>query len=69
MREDLLLPLVGKESRSIIELPLVVVVGGVDITHLFLEGGGVRLGGVLVPEPILLMELGGGQKSHLQCGF
>ena len=61
VRDDLLVePLVGKVSRSIIELPLeVLVVGGVDITHLFLAGGGVRVGGDLLPEPSLLIELGG----------
>jgi len=60
VRVDLLWePLVGKESRSIIELPLVVVVvGGVDWTHLFLAGGGVRVGGDLVPEASLLILLG-----------
>jgi len=61
VREDLLRdPLVaGSESKSIMELPLVevVVTGGVDCTHLFLAGGGVRFGGVLVPEPTLLILL------------
>jgi len=60
VREDLLtLPLVGKVSRSImVPLPLVVLlVGGVDITHLFLAGGGVKVGGDLDPGMFLFMEL------------
>ena len=58
VRDDLLKdPLVcGKESKSIKELPLVAE-GGVVWTLIFLAGGGVKFGGVRVPDPNLFIEL------------